>query len=130
MGCFQEWADRKKGDVIIPHQARDYGVKYAIFRKEQLINCIITIAMAGNMLIPLLVIHQKTIDDAVWEEGWWDGQNFMIRFNDTTYVTRSVFTGYLTSFHFPKFEATRKTMNLQNFLCVLLCDNCSSDVAQ
>jgi hypothetical protein len=43
--------------------------------------------MAGDMLMPLLVIHRKTVDDAVWEDGWLDGQDFLIRSNDTSYLT-------------------------------------------
>jgi hypothetical protein len=68
VGC-QEWSDRKKRDVIIPHQERLCRIEYAVSRKEKRITCITTISMAGDALMPLLVIHQRTIDAAVWEEG-------------------------------------------------------------
>jgi hypothetical protein len=96
VGC-QEWSDRKKCDVIIPHQERPCMNEYAVSRKEKRITCITTILMAGDALMPLLVIHRRTIDSAVWEEGWLDGQNFMIRSSDTPYVTRPIFTEYVTS---------------------------------
>jgi hypothetical protein len=82
--------------------------------------------MAGDTLMPLLVIHRKTIDDAVWEEGWRDGQDFLIRSNDTSYVTRDIFKEYLSSVFLRYVESTRESLNLRDFPAVLLCDNCSS----
>jgi hypothetical protein len=69
VGC-QEWSDRKKRDVVIPHQERPCRIEYAVSRKEKRITCITTISMAGDALMPLLVIHRRTIDPAVWEKGW------------------------------------------------------------
>jgi hypothetical protein len=74
VGC-QESSDRKKRDVIIPHQEKPCRIEYAVSCKEKRITCIITISMAGDALMPLLVIHQRTIDAAVWEKGWQDGQD-------------------------------------------------------
>jgi hypothetical protein len=96
VGC-QEWADRKPRAVIIPHQSQPIRVEYSVPRAEKRISCITTISMAGDTLMPLLVIHRKTIDDAVWEEGWRDGQDFLLRSNDTSYVTRDIFKEYLSS---------------------------------
>jgi hypothetical protein len=74
--------------------------EYAVFRKEKRIICITTISMAGDVLMPLLVILRKTIDNTVWEDGRRDGHDFMIRSNDTASVTSSVFTEYLTGVTF------------------------------
>jgi hypothetical protein len=76
----------------------------------------------------LLVIHRRTIDAAVWEEGWRDEQDFMIRSNDTSYVTRPIFTEYVTSGILPVFAAIRESLHLQDFTGVLLCDNYSSHI--
>jgi hypothetical protein len=84
--------------------------------------------MAGDALMPLLVIHRRTIDAAVWEEGWQDGQDFMIRSSDTSYVTRPIFTEYVTSVILPYFAVTRESLHLQDFTGVLLCDSCSSHI--
>jgi hypothetical protein len=92
----QDWGDRKPRAVIVPHQSRRVRVKSSVPRAEKRISCIATISMAGNTLMPLLVIHRKTIDAAVWEEGWRDGQDFLVRSNDTSYVTRDIFKEYLT----------------------------------
>jgi hypothetical protein len=121
----QEWSDRRKLDVIIPHQERSCRIEYAMSRKKH-ITCIVTISIAGDALMPLLVTHWRTIDAAVWEEAWRDGQNFVIRSNDTSYVTRPIFTEYVTSVILPYFAATRESLYLQDFTGVLLCDNCSS----
>jgi hypothetical protein len=67
VGC-QEWSDRKKRDVIIPHQERRCRIEYAVSRKEKCISCITTISMAGDALMPLSVIRRKARDTAVWEE--------------------------------------------------------------
>jgi hypothetical protein len=91
VGC-QEWSDGKKRDVIILHQERPCRIEYAVFRKEKCITCITTISTAGDALIPLLVMRRRTIDAAVWEEGWRDGQNFMVYSNGTSDVTRPIFT--------------------------------------
>jgi hypothetical protein len=84
--------------------------------------------MAGDVLMPLLVIHRKTIDDAVWEEGWRDGQDFLIRSNDSSYVTHEIFKEYLTRVVVPYFLTTRESLHLGPLTGVLLCDNCASHV--
>jgi hypothetical protein len=61
----QEWSDRKKRDVIIPHQERPCRIEYAVSRKEKRITCITTISMASDALMPLLVIYRRRIDAAV-----------------------------------------------------------------
>jgi hypothetical protein len=87
-------------------------IEYAVSCKEKHITCIATISMASDALMPLLVIHRRTIDAAVWEEGWRDGQDFMIRSNDTSYVTRPIFTEYVTSMILLYFAATRENLQL------------------
>jgi hypothetical protein len=106
VGC-QKWSDRKKRDVVIPHQERPCRIEYAVSSKEKRITCITTISMASDVLMPLLVMRRRTIDAAVWEEGWRDGQDFMIRSNDTSYVTRPIFTEHVTSVILPYCAATR-----------------------
>jgi hypothetical protein len=126
----QELSDREKRDVIIPHQERPCRIEYAVSRKEKRITCITTISMAGDALMPLLAAHRRTIDAAVWEKAWRDGQDFMIRSNDTSYVTRPIFTKHMTSVILPYFAATRESLHLQDFTGVLLCDNCSSHISE
>jgi hypothetical protein len=126
IGC-QEWSDGKKRDGIIPHQERPCRIVYAVSPKEKCITCIPAISMTGHALMPLLVINWRTIDAAVWEEGWRDGLDFMIRSNDTSYVTRPILTEYVTSVILPYFATTRE-MHLQDFTGVILCDNCSSHI--
>jgi hypothetical protein len=82
-----------------------------VSRKEKRISCITTISMAGDALMPVLVIHLKTTDAAVWEEGWRDGQDFMIRSNNMSYVARPFFIEHLTSVTFPNFAATREILH-------------------
>jgi hypothetical protein len=84
--------------------------------------------MVDDVLMPLLVIHQKTVDNAVWEDGWRDGQDFLIRSSDTSYVTRPIFKEYIRDVILKSFNTTRETMHLENFAGVLLCDNCSSHI--
>jgi hypothetical protein len=83
-----------------------------------------TISMAGDVLMSLLLIHWKTVDDAVWEDGWRDGQDFLIPSNDTSYVTRPIFKESIRDV-LKYFNTARETMHLENFAGVLLCDNCS-----
>jgi hypothetical protein len=52
----------------------------------------------------------------------------MIPSNDTSSVTRPIFTEYVTSVILPSFAATRESLHLQDFTGVLLCDNCSSHI--
>jgi hypothetical protein len=75
----QEWSDRKKREVIIPHQHSPRRIEFSVPRKDKRISCITTISMAGDVLMPLRVIHRKTVDDAVWEDGWRDWQDFLTR---------------------------------------------------
>jgi hypothetical protein len=65
----QEWSDRKKRDIIIPHQPSLRRIEHSVPRKEKCISCIATISMAGDVLMPTLLIHRKMVDDAVWEDG-------------------------------------------------------------
>jgi transposase len=55
-----------------------------------------------------------------------DGQDFLIRSNDMSYVARPIFKGYIRDVVFEYFTTTRETMHLENYADVLLCDNCSS----
>jgi hypothetical protein len=64
----QEWSDRRKREVIIRHQASPRRIEYSLLRKERHISCITTISTAGDVLMLLLVIHQKMVDDVVWED--------------------------------------------------------------
>jgi hypothetical protein len=78
--------------------------------------------------MPLLVIRWKTIDEDVWLEGWRDGQDFLLRSNDTSYMTRDIFKEYLTVV-FLKYVATvRESRNLSDSPAVLLCDNCTAHI--
>jgi hypothetical protein len=61
----QEWSDRKKREIIIPHQTSPRMLEYSVPRKEKRISCITTIPMAGDLRMQLLVIHLKAVDDAV-----------------------------------------------------------------
>jgi hypothetical protein len=124
----QKWSGRKKPDLIIPHQERLCRIEYAVSRKGKRINCITTISMASDALMPLLVIHQKTIEAAVQEKGWRDGQDFMIRSSDSSSVARPIFTEYVTSVILLYFAGTRDSLHLQDFTGVLLCDNCNSHI--
>jgi hypothetical protein len=76
-----EWADWNPRDMIIPHQARPGHIESSVQCTEKRISCITTLSMAGDILMPLLIVHRKTIDDAVWDEGWRDWRNFLIRSN-------------------------------------------------
>jgi hypothetical protein len=71
--------------------------------------------MAGDILIPPLVIHRKIISDAVYEEGRRNGQDFMIRLNETFHVTRPVFPEYLNNVILQYFATTRQGWNLRSF---------------
>jgi hypothetical protein len=84
--------------------------------------------MGGDGLMPPPVIHRKTADDAVWEDGRRDGQDFLIRSNDTSYAPRPIFNEYVRDVVLKYFNTTRETMHLENFAGVLLCENCSSHV--
>jgi hypothetical protein len=83
-------------------------------------------SMASDPVMALLIIHPKTIDQAVWEEGWRDGQDFLIRTNDTSYLTRDIFKESLTSVFLKSVEAVRELLDLHDFPAVFLCENCSS----
>jgi hypothetical protein len=124
----QEWSGRKKRDVIIPHQPSPRRIEYSVPRKEKRISCIATILMAGDVLMPLLVIHRKSADDAVWEDGWRDEQDFLIHSNDTSYVTRPIFKEHIRDIFLKYFDATRETMHVENFAGVFLSDTCSSHI--
>jgi hypothetical protein len=63
-----EWADRKKRSAVTAQQVLPGQVEYAVSCKENRISYIIFISMAGDVLMPLLVIHRRTIDDDGWEE--------------------------------------------------------------
>jgi hypothetical protein len=54
----------------------------------------------------------------------------MIRSNDTSSVTRPIFTKYVTSVILPCFAATRESLHLQDFTGVLLYDNCSFHIGE
>jgi hypothetical protein len=78
--------------------------------------------------MPLLVIHCKTIDQAVWESGWRDGQDFLIRSNNTSYVIRDILKQYLTIVFLKSVETVRESLDFHDFPAVLLCDNSSSHI--
>jgi hypothetical protein len=68
------------------------------------------------------------VDEAVWEEGWRDGQDFLLRSNQTPYVTREIFREYLTTVLLKYVTTVRETMDLTDSPAVLLCDNCAAHI--
>jgi hypothetical protein len=84
--------------------------------------------MAGNMLMPLLVIDRMMVDGAVGEDGWRDGQDFLILFNDASYATRPIFKEYVKEVVFTHFNTARETMHPDDFAGLLLRDHCSSHI--
>jgi hypothetical protein len=61
---------------MILHQNQPQGIHYSVPRSQKRINYIAAISMAGDTLMPLLVIHRMMVDQAVWDEGWPNGQNY------------------------------------------------------
>jgi hypothetical protein len=86
--------------------------------------------MAGDTLTPLLVIHRKTIDEEVWAEGWRDGEDVMLRSNDTSYVAQAIFDEYIEKIFVPYIETVRRKIHMRKQHAVLLCDNCSSHMSE
>jgi hypothetical protein len=79
--------------------------------------------MADGVLTSLLVIHGKTVDDAVWEDGWRDWQDFLSRSNDSSYVTRPIFKECVKEAVLKYFNARREMIHLDDFAGILHCDN-------
>jgi hypothetical protein len=84
--------------------------------------------MAGDTLMLLSVIHRKTVGSVIWEEVWPNDQNFLLRSNDTSYVTRDIFNDYLTEIFLKYVAVTRESINLHNSTAVFLCDNCIAHI--
>jgi hypothetical protein len=130
----QEWADRKLRKVIIPRQLRSVRIEYSVPKSQKRMNCIAVISMAGDIPMPLPVIHRKSIDCAIWEEGWREGQDFFIRSNDTSHVTRDIFNEYSTKVILEYVATTGRSLNLGNSPAILLCDNwvshCDVDIKE
>jgi hypothetical protein len=56
--------------------------------------------MAGDVVTPLLIIHLRTIGSTLWEEGWRNGENFVMSQNDSSYGTQDISNDYLSGgFH-------------------------------
>jgi hypothetical protein len=60
--------------------------------------------------------------------GGRDGQDFLIRSNDTSYATRDILKEYLTIVFLRYVEIVRESLDLHDFPAILLCDNCSSHI--
>jgi hypothetical protein len=69
----------------------------------------------GRFADATLVIHCRTIDNAVWEDVCRGRQNLMVRPNETANVVSPDFPEYLTGVILPYCDMTGKTINLQNF---------------
>jgi hypothetical protein len=121
-------SDQKKREISIFHQGSPRRIEYSVPRKEKCISCIKTISRASDVLTPLLVIHWKAVDDAIWEDRWRTGEDFLIRSNDMSYVTRPIFKEYIREVVLKYFNTTCETTHLDDFSGVLLCDNCSSHI--
>jgi hypothetical protein len=95
-------------------------------RAEKPIPCIAIFSAARDALIPALVIHRETIDDAVSEEAWRYGQNFMIRSNNTctSDFTGDILKEYPTRVFQSDVHCARRGLKLWNFQAVLTFDNC------
>jgi hypothetical protein len=78
------------------------------------------------VLTPLLVIHRCTIDDAVWEEGWRDGADLVLRQNDTRYVTQDIFDDDIENVFIERVKSVRRKIRSPTATAVLLCDKCSA----
>jgi hypothetical protein len=51
-----------------------------------------TISTTGDVLMTILLIHRRMIDDVIWGEWWQDEENFMIHSNNISCITAPIFT--------------------------------------
>jgi hypothetical protein len=75
----EEWADAKPKKAFVPTFRAEETIRCDVKRGGRRVTVIVTISMAGEVLTPLLVIHRRTIDHEVWEKGWRDGEDFVLR---------------------------------------------------
>lgn len=126
---FQRWSDRKKKRVIVPLSTPKKQVHYAVKRSEKRVSIVSTISMAGDTLMPLIISHRKRPDKKLEETGLREGDDFMIEYQKSCFVTKEIFSKYVQSVLFPYIENIRKLKDFGTETAVILCDNCSAHVS-
>ena len=122
----QPWADKKFKKVIVPMYMKDNRIEYSIDRSEKRVSMIITISMAGDSLMPLIVTHRKTLDEEVKRSGMRIGEDFMLEYQESAFVTKEIFSKYISSVFIPYVQKVRENPLYTDKSAALLCDNCSA----
>jgi hypothetical protein len=74
-------------------------------------------------LMPLFIIHRKTVDEVVWEEGRRNGQDFLLHSKDTSYIIRDIFKDCLREGFLKHVMTVRGSINLRDSPAIFLSDN-------
>ena len=127
VGC-QQWADRKPKHCVVPIKCKGQRVEFEVQRKEKRITVITAISMAGDVLTPLLVTHRKTIDEEVKQAGIREGEDYLIRYQENSFVTIEIFSDYINEVFLPYVEQLRQNQLYAGKTTVLLCGNCSPHI--
>jgi hypothetical protein len=86
--------------------------------------------MAGDTLMPPLVLHRKTVDETVWEEGRRNGQDFLLYSKDTSSLIRDIFKDYLRKGFLKHGTTVGGSINLRDSPVIFLCDDCTAHIEE
>jgi hypothetical protein len=122
-----DWEDKHGIQTIVPAVVTEPTVQYKVSRKFQHSTLVGCISAAGDSA-PALIISHRADDKKIWDLGWREGKDFMLRHRQKCYMTTELFLEYLDRIVIPFINYIRSSRHLENSVAVIMMDNCSSHV--
>jgi hypothetical protein len=119
-----DYEDQKRFRTIVPSNVADTIIEYTIQRKWRHSTILACISAAGDALPPLLLTPPSD-DTEIWELGWRENVDFVLRHATKCYITKTLFFEYIQSVFVPFVHSVRVKLNSINATAVLLMDNAS-----
>jgi hypothetical protein len=119
-----DFEDKKAFKTIVPSNVGNSTILYPIQRKWRHSTLLACISASGDVLPPLLLTPPAN-DAEIWELGWRENEDFILRHASKCYVTKEIFFDYVSSIFIPYVCSIRSKPCYSNETAVLLMDNAS-----
>jgi hypothetical protein len=112
---FQDWADRRKGTVIVPATYHQSEIACPIDRATKRSSLLLCLAADGTYLKPLLILPRKTIEPEVLEQGISESMCKKV-YQEHGFISTTLFEQWCCDAFFGKSGIDVKSLDMQAML--------------
>jgi hypothetical protein len=119
----QEWADRRKGKVVVPSSHAGPTINIPVSRQEKRATLLGAITASGEHLKPLVIVPRSTIESELYQIGY-PPYRYHYASQECGFITRDLFDWSVNDVLFPYVRATRERLQYDG-PALLILDGCS-----